>query len=85
MLGLALISLILFSKFEIRSFSHSKDGTGAPAFKTSLDDGHAPFRDGLSFVGLDFLFSIYAQNVKSLSTPIMKMGKVMQNVENGVV
>jgi len=45
---------------------------------------HAPFRDSLSSIGWDLLWSTCAPNLKSLCSPIIKIRKAMQNVEFGV-
>jgi len=49
---LVLISINLHTKFEMSSFTHSKDMTGASIVKNgSCDTDHAPFKDALSSVG----------------------------------
>ena len=71
------------TKFEVPSFIVCKDINGHPQFKNgqSRDLDHAPYRRGWSSICYDLLRPTYVP--KSLSPPIKKTYKPLQNVKNG--
>jgi len=54
-------------------------------YNGSRDFDYTPLRDDFSSAGWDLLWSTYVPNLKSGSTPTMKIFKAGQNIENGVV
>jgi len=51
----------------------------------SRDPDHAPFRDNLTFAGWDLILLTCRPNLKFLTTPIMNIWEVVQNVQTGIV
>ena len=51
----------------------------------SHDRNHAPYRDSLSSIGGDLLWSTLTRNLKSLHSPITEIWKETKNVKIGVV
>jgi len=65
-----------YTKFEVSSFSHTRDISGGVKFENvSRDPDHAPFRDDLSSAGWDLLPPTYSPNLKFLTIPTMKNEK----------
>jgi len=76
------------TKFEVPNLSRSKnilDGlenkNGSRVVTTLTWCDHAHFRDSLSSVGWDLLWSANTRNLKSLCSPTTKIWKTTQNVE----
>jgi len=63
-----------FTKFEVFSCSHYGDilGVYTENLNGSRDHNHAPFRDGLSSVGWDYLRSSCVPNLKYLRSPLRR-------------
>jgi len=80
----------LHTKFDDSIFSHPETWFGLH----KVEMGHVtvttrpwphPFQEWFIIHRLERVCSAYVPNLKSLSPHIMKMGKVMQKVENGVI
>jgi len=68
----------------IFSFSRSRDILGGIKFwNGSHDPNNASFWDDFSSAGWDLLTSTYTPNLMSLSAPVTKIWKAVQNVEIG--
>jgi len=86
--GLCVIQRLIFhmihqcTKFEVYLKPFKKTFKGTKNLKGITWRGHAPFRDNLSSVGWDLLWSTCTPNLKSLHSPTTK---AMQKVEIGVV
>jgi len=77
-----------YTDFEVASLSRYRNISCRVKFKTGAHDYDydiVPFRDGFSSSGWDLLWSTYVPNLKSLTSPAMKIRIAMQNVQNGVV
>ena len=73
------------TKFKVSSFSHSGDVLGEiENLNGSPDHNHAPFRDGLSSVDWDYLWSSCVPNITSLRSHYEDI-KGNKNAEIGVV
>jgi len=83
---LVLAMINLHTKFEMPSSSHSKGKSGAPNCKNGSHDlDHASFWGNLSCLDWHWPSSVCLLNLKYAALPISKTGKVMDNLENGVV
>ena len=60
----------LFTKFEVFSFTCSKERTGIPKLKESRDSGHALLGRDLPSVGYYLSWSVCAPNMKCLAAVI---------------
>jgi len=70
---------------KLLALAFQRDISGDVKFyNRSRDFDYTPLRDDFSSAGWD-LWSTYVPNLKSGSTPTMKIFKVGQNIENGVV
>jgi len=70
------------TKFEVFSLCFSRIFRGDKKGHVTY---HVPFRDSLSSVGWDLLWSTCKPNFKPLCSPTMKILQATQNVKIGVV
>jgi len=71
---------------KLLALAFQRDISGDVKFYNgSRDFDYTPLRDDFSSAGWDLLWSTYVPNLKSGSTPTMKIFKAGQNIENGVV
>jgi len=74
----------LHIKFEVPSYTHSKDDWDRKIWKWFAWPDHAPFIGGLSCMSQHLLGSTYLLNFMSFP-PVTTIWKAIQTVANGVV